>query len=166
MNNNLLILGAGGHGRVVKETAKAIGSFNKIDFLDDNSNIAIGACNDYEKYINQYSYAFVAFGNHDLRMNWMNVLIQVGFKIPTLIHPTAYISPSSIIGEGSFVGVGAIINTNVVVEKGCIIGIGALIDHDSIVSEYCHINTGAIVKSGSRIHSFIKVDAGIVYSNT
>lgn len=166
MNNNLLILGAGGHGRVVKETAEAIGSFNKIDFLDDNSKIAIGACNDYKKYISQYSYAFVAFGNHDLRMKWMNALLQVGFKIPTLIHPTAYISPSASIGEGSFVGPGAILNTSVVVDKGCIIGIGALIDHDSIVSEYCHINTGAIVKSGSIIHSFIKVDSGIVYSNT
>lgn len=165
MNNNLLILGAGGHGRVVKETAEAIGVFEEIDFLDDNSKVAIGLCNDYKKYINKYSYAFVAFGNHELRMNWINALIEVGFKIPSLIHPTAYISPSASICEGTFVGARAIINTNVVVEKGCIIGMGALIDHDSIVSEYCHINTGAIVKSGSKVHGFIKVNAGMVYSN-
>jgi len=48
MGKNLLILGAGGHGRVVKETAEAMGLFNSIDFLDDNpeSKVALGLCSD------------------------------------------------------------------------------------------------------------------------
>ena len=44
---NLLILGAGGHGRVVKETAVAMGNFDRVDFLDDHSELAIGKCEDY-----------------------------------------------------------------------------------------------------------------------
>ena len=50
LTRNLLILGAGGHGRVVKETALVTGSFSKVDFLDDHSDSAIGKCEDYIRY--------------------------------------------------------------------------------------------------------------------
>lgn len=46
MEKNLLILGASGHGRVVKETAEAMNVFDEIGFLDDNSEMAIGKLND------------------------------------------------------------------------------------------------------------------------
>ena len=65
MNKNLLILGAGGHGRVVKETAEAMEVFEKIDFLDDNPDCeeAIGLCSDNEKFAGTYSYAFLGTAN-------------------------------------------------------------------------------------------------------
>ena len=164
MNKNLLIIGAGGHGRVVKETAEAMGCFEKINFLDDNSEIAIGKCKDFKQYINEYSYAFVAFGNNELRMKWIENLFEAGFNLPALIHPTAYISPSARIVEGTIICAKAVINTNVVIEKGCIISIGVLVDHDSVVGECSHINTGAIVKAGCKVDKLKKVDAGVVYS--
>ncbi len=164
-NSNLLILGAGGHGRVVRETAEAMKCFNKIDFLDDNkeSGIAIGLCKDYKEYINKYSYAFPAFGNNELRMEWLNTLMNAGFQIPTLIYPNAFISPGAKIAEGSIVGAKAAVNTNAVIERGCIISIGAIIDHECIVREGCHINAGAIVKANSTVDKLSKVEAGKVY---
>lgn len=164
MNKNLLIIGAGGHGRVIKETAEAMGCFEKIDFLDDNSEIAIGKCKGFKQYINEYTYAFVAFGNNELREKWIEDLTEAGFKLPVLIHPTAYVSPSAEIGQGVIVCARAVVNTNVVIEKGCIISIGALVDHDSIIGECSHINTGAVVKAGCRVDRLKKIDAGIVYS--
>ncbi|WP_088104327.1 hypothetical protein [Halalkalibacter urbisdiaboli] len=80
MNKNLLILGAGGHGRVVKETAVAMDYFARIDFLDDNSDTEIGKCNDYKKFINGYNYAFVAFGSNELRLKWIEELMEAGFR--------------------------------------------------------------------------------------
>ena len=65
MNKNLLILGAGGHGCVVKEVAEAMGIFDKIDFLDDNSDFAIGKFRDNEKFAGQ-RYAFTAIGDSNL----------------------------------------------------------------------------------------------------
>ena len=44
MDKNLLIIGAGGHGRVVAEVAAACG-YENISFLDDNSPEAIGKIN-------------------------------------------------------------------------------------------------------------------------
>lgn len=64
---NLLIIGAGGHGKVVKEAAEALGTYNRIDFLDDNSELAIGRVDEYEKYVHDYEYAFVAIGTAEVR---------------------------------------------------------------------------------------------------
>ena len=48
--NNLLILGAGQFGLMVKEIAESMGCFDKIDFLDDNNEIAVGKLCDYEEF--------------------------------------------------------------------------------------------------------------------
>lgn len=164
MNNNLIILGAGGHGRVVKETAQVMGCFDKIEFLDDNSKETIGKCKDFKQFIKEFTYAFVAFGNNELRLKWIEELNKAGFQLPVLIHPTSYISPSAKIGAGTIVESMAVVNTNAIIDKGCILSIGALVDHDSIVSECTHINSGAIVKAGCKVNRLTKVDAGMVHS--
>jgi sugar O-acyltransferase (sialic acid O-acetyltransferase NeuD family) len=162
---NLLIFGAGGHGMVVKETAEALGIYREINFLDDRSDLAIGKCKDYKHFSDSYSHFFVAFGDNEQRMNWIEKLIGEGYNLPRLVHPTAFISPSANIEKGSIVCVKAVVNTNVKIKKGCIIGIGALIDHDSSVGEYSHINSGSIVKAGCKVNKLMKIDAGLVCSN-
>ena len=98
-------------------------------------------------------------------MKWVEKLIEAGFQLPVLIHPTAYVSPLAKIEIGSIVCAKAVINTNAIIKKGCIISIGALVDHDSFIGEGSHINTGAIVKAGCKVDRLKKVDAGMVYSN-
>lgn len=166
-NKNLIILGAGGHGHVVKEVAEAMGIFHKIDFLDDNSNEAIGKCSDNEKFIEKYTYAIPAFGNNKLRMEWIEKLEENKFQIPTLIHPTAYISPSAIISLGCVVEAKAVVNTNSRIEKGSIISIGSIIDHDATIGYGCHVDCGAVVKSYCIIDSLSKINSGqvIEYNN-
>lgn len=163
-NKNLIILGAGGHGHVVKEVAEAMGIFHKIDFLDDNSNEAIGKCSDNEKFIEKYTYAIPAFGNNKLRMEWIEKLEENKFQIPTLIHPTAYISPSAIISLGCVVEAKAVVNTNSRIEKGSIISIGSIIDHDATIGYGCHVDCGAVVKSYCIIDSLSKINSGQVLS--
>lgn len=165
MNKNLLILGAGGHGKVVKETAMAMGCFESIDFLDDQSVEAIGKCKDYKQFAQHYTYAFAAIGANALRISWAKELIEAGFQLPALIHPTAYVSPSAKVEAGSIVCAKAVVHTNASLKKGCIISVGALVDHDSTINEYVHIDTGAIVKAGSKVDRLKKVDAGMVYTN-
>ena len=164
MDNNLLILGAGGHGHVVKEIAEAMGIFNKIDFLDDNKDCkeAIGLCSDIEKFISNYRYAFSAFGNKKMRMDYIEEIIKNGFNIPVLIHPTAFISPSASVEVGTVIGAHAIVNTNSTIEKGCILSVGCIVDHDVFVGSGCHIDCGAIIKSNSVIKVLEKIDCGKV----
>lgn len=165
MGKNLLILGARGHGRVVKETAEAMGVFVEIGFLDDNpeSKVALGLCSDYEKYAGEYPYAFPAFGNNELRMKWMERLQEKGFTILVLIHPTAFISPSAAVHPGTIIGAKAIINTNSVIERGSIVSVGAIVDHDAHVGRGCHIDCGATVKANCVVNDFTKLASGKVY---
>ena len=158
MNRNLLIVGAGGHGRVVKEVAEAMACFDDIKFLDDNVQSVMGKFSDYKKYVVNYSYAFVGIGNCSERSKWLEKLEGVGYNIPVLIHPSAHISPSSNIKKGTLVCPKAVINTNSVVEKGVIIGIGALIDHDCFIGQYSHVNTGAIVHAQSKVVENSRID--------
>lgn len=165
VNNNLLIIGAGGHGRVVKETAESMGIFGEIDFLDDNSKLAVGKIDEYRKFSKKYKYAFVALGNPELRRDTIKKLKELEYEIPVIIHPTAYVSQSVVVGEGGFIGVNATINTNVVIEEGCIVGIGALIDHDSSMGAFSYVNAGGIVKAGTRVEEGIKIESGMVCQN-
>lgn len=164
MNKNLLILGAGGHGRVVKEVAEAMGIFDKIDFLDDHSESAIGTLAESESLVVQYHHAFVAFGNSELRMKWLEKLESIGYAIPVLVHPTAFISPSATVSTGTVVEAKAIVNTNAVIEKGCIIDLGTIVDHDTFIDYGCHIDCGAIVKAQCIVEPKTKVDSGVVFT--
>jgi NDP-sugar pyrophosphorylase family protein len=164
MDKTLLILGAGGHGRVVKEIAEAMGVFEKIDFLDDNPDCeqSIGLCIDNEKLIGSYNFAIPSFGNNELRLKWIERLKENCFTIPVLIHPTAFISPSVLIYEGAVVEAKAIVNTNSVIDRGCIVSVGAIVDHDTFIGRGCHIDCGAIVNSNCLVKALSKIDSGKV----
>ena len=161
MSKSLLIIGAGGHGRVVKEVAEALG-YDKIAFLDDNSVEAIGKIADSKSFVQEYQAAFVGIGNNKFRNELLQRLEQEGFKIPVLLHPTAYISKTAVIGKGTVLEPKAIVNANSRVGVGCIISVGAIVDHDVVLKACVHVNAGAICKAGSFVVKETKVDAGQV----
>lgn len=159
---NLLIIGAGGHGKVVKEVAEAAGTFETIEFVDDNSKLAVGKICDLDRLRSRYEAAFPAIGNNQIRREILERLQELHYTIPVLIHPTAYISPSARIAEGTVIEPKAIVNANSNVEQGCIISVGAIVDHDVVVEACAHVNAGAICKAGSIIPAGRKLEAGQV----
>lgn len=78
----------------------------------------------------------------------------------TLIHPTAYVSPTATINLGTDILPHAIVNTDVEVCKCCIINLGAIIDHGCILEEGVHLAPRAIVKGENRIEKYSKIEAG------
>ena len=157
----LLVIGAGGHGMVVKETAEAIG-YDKVDFVDDASSIAIGKVSDLANFVDEYKEAFVGIGNNNFRKTLLDKLEQYGYSVPVLIHPAAYVSKSARIEVGTIIEPMAIVNANSKVGKGCIISVGAIVDHD-VELQYCvHVNAGAICKAGSKVEECRKLQAGEV----
>lgn len=158
----LLILGAGGHGKVVKEVAEALDIYEKIDFLDDNSQEAVGKISDMETMHGTYDAAFVGIGNNAFRNELLKKLDAIGYTVPVIIHPTAYISKTAQIGKGTVVEPKTIINANSVVGNGCIISVGSIVDHDVVLEDCVHVNAGAICMAGSRVAAFNRVDAGQV----
>lgn len=156
----LLIIGAGGHGQVVKEIAKTCG-YEFIDFLDDKAPNAVGKIIEMSYLAPNYDGVIVGIGNNTLRQELTeNLEIIEGISIATLIHPTAFVSSSAIIGKGTVVEPNATINTNSKIGEGCIISVGSIVDHDSSIGYFSHINAGAICMAGSNVKALTKVNAG------
>jgi UDP-N-acetylbacillosamine N-acetyltransferase len=153
----LLILGAGGHGKDVTETAEDIG-YDEIAYLDDNNPMAIGKFDELDKFKDTYENAFVALGNNKLRSDLIKRLKEAGYNVPSLIHPSAYISRSATIGDGTIIEPRAVLNARCKIGEGCIISTGAIIDHDAEIGEYCNIKTGALVKDGWKVENSRKMD--------
>lgn len=161
---NLLIFGAGQYGQVARETAQAMGCFGKITFLDDNNPIAAGKLADYRSFSSEYSCAFVAMGNPELRMQWLDRLEIEGFVLPALIHPRAYVSPSAKLGNGIIVEPAAVVNTEAVVEDGGLLCAGCVVNHNAHIMQVCQIDCNAVVASNTVVPKGTKVISGTVYA--
>ena len=149
LNNNLLILGAGGYGHVVREIAEDSGIFDKIDFLDDSSPLAIGKFGDAEKFLKGYRNAVVALGNAELRLGYIEKLRAAGFQIPAIISPKAYVSKSAKIAAGCVVESMAVVNANAALSEGVFVCAGAIVNHNSSVGKVCTLQCGSVTPANS-----------------
>ncbi len=164
---NLLILGAGGLGKMVREVAKSTNNYEQMHFLDDalRGEHIVGACNDYIDLKHKYNCAVAAFGNNRLRLEWTLRLLEAGFKVPSIIHSSAIISESATIGKGNLILHGAIINTNVKLGTACLINSGALIDHDCVLNDGVHVNLHTTMRAMCTMQKLERTEAGeIVFS--
>lgn len=161
--DNLLIIGAGQYGEMLKESARALNLYDKIDFLDDNSDEALGKIAEYEKFVQTYKCAIVAIGDSDIRLDVTQKLKAAGYKIETFISRQAYVSPSAKIAEGCVIEPMSVISTDVKIGRCTIISSGAVVNHNSTVAEGCHINCNATVRSNSSVPAKTKVDYGEIF---
>lgn len=160
---NLLILGAGSHGHDVKEVAEALHIFHKISFLDDNvkgENI-IGKCKDAPELRRKYPCAFVAIGDNQKRKEYAEYLQVNKFLIPKLISPTAVVSPTAQIGDGTVVMPQATVGA-ATIEGYCIIASNSIINSFSTIKAYSHIDAGGIVSKGAQLSEGAFVECGEV----
>ena len=164
---SLLILGAGGFGRMVAETAQALG-YEKVVFLDDavKDEAVIGMCCDYEIRHKEYPVAVAAFGNNKMRLYWTDKLLEKGYEVPAIVHPSAVVSPSAVLEPGCFVMQRAVVNTNTRIGRAVLVNSGAIVDHNSVVCAGAHVGLGSVVKSDCTIESGCKVEAGEVIFST
>lgn len=160
---NLLVFGAGGYGQVVKELAEDLGRFNRIEFLDDNSRMAIGKFSDSEKFLKDFSCAFIAVGNPDIREKLFNEAEELGFKLVNIISDKSNISLSAKIGRGCVIEPFVSVNANSVIGDGVFLCSGSVIGHNSEVNDFCQIDYNGVVSVGAEVPSKIKVKAGSVY---
>ncbi len=148
-NMKLLIIGAGGQGKVACDIANLMGKWNEISFLDDDKfgtivsgHKVIGRIEDYKKFKSEFDYAFVAIGDNRFRMDTFKKLEDYGYVFPVLVHPFSCINTSAKVGAGTVIVAGAVVNTDAHVGKGCIINTCASVDHDCIVGDGVHLSPG------------------------
>ena len=173
----LLLLGAGGHARVLAETALATGHFTRIAFLDDRCSgpaqlpdqlgwpvISPFAAALDPQVRQQFSAALVAIGNAALRLQWLPRLAAAGYELPVVAHPTAWVSPSAQIGIGSVVFAQAAIQAQAVIGSGAILNTGCSVDHDARLGDGVHICPGARLAGEVQVgeRSWIGIGASVI----
>ena len=172
MSGGLLIAGAGGHGRVAAEIAALMGRWERIAFLDDRHPVlkeaaglpVIGTLDAGRAPDEDYRSAIVAIGDAGLRLSWLDRFSEKGFALPTLVHPTAWVSGDAEIGEGTVVCAQAAVVCGARIGRGTIINTGATVDHDCVLGEGVHVCPGAHL--GGAVHvgkgSWIGIGASVV----
>lgn len=147
-HNKLLIIGAGGHGKVCADIAIKMNKWSQIYFLDNNLSKGrilglevLDKSDQISNYIQNYDF-FVAIGNNNVRNKIINEIQDLGGKLVTLIHPSANIGLNTTIKEGTVVMAGASINVETVIGVGVIINTNASVDHDCIINDFVHISPG------------------------
>lgn len=169
MKGKLIIIGTGGHGKVVLDIAKRNG-YSDISFLDDNppgenccNCPVLGMVSDARLY--PEAEFIVAIGNADVRKQMQEYLMALGLQIATLIHPCAVVAEDAVIGEGTIVVAGAVINPGAVLGKGVIVNTCASVDHDCRIGDYVHIAVGANIAGTVTIGECTCIGAGAVVIN-
>ena len=143
MSKKLVILGAGGYANTVKDVSEQLG-YDVIAMLDDR--FADRTLDSFTKYIADDTEFIPAFGNNEFRLSWCDKITRADGRLATVVHPSAYVSPTASVENGVVVLPKAVINTDVTVKRGCIINLGAIVDHGCVIEQGCHICLGAIVK--------------------
>ena len=170
-HDQLVIIGAGGHGKVVADIARRSGRDHSFLFLDDDPAIqeaawipVAGDCSKVGEYLLS-SDIFVAVGSAATRKRIMEQLLKEGAKIPVLVHPHAMVGSGVEIAPGTAVMAGAVINADARIGKGSIVNTCASVDHDCIVGDYAHIAVGAHLAGNVRIGDGTWIGAGATVIN-
>lgn len=158
--NSLLILGAGGHGKVVADAALATGEWREIAFLDDRVATiglvldlsVIGEIDALTSFTARFSHAVVAVGDARRRLQLIDDLARNGYAVPVIVHPRATISAFAKLASGTVVMAGAVVNPDVAIGSGVIINTGACVDHDCRLGNGVHICTAASLAGNVAVH--------------
>lgn len=145
MKDQVVIIGASGHGKVIADIILKSGD-SVVGFLDDNPTLGdtfigfpvLGKVIIAEQF-KKYKFV-IAIGNADVREQ---IASKLNVEWYTAIHPTAVISHVEVeIEEGTVIMANAVINSGSKVGKHCIINTGAIVEHDNVVGEFSHISVG------------------------
>jgi len=172
MKEKFYIVGAGTYGEAMCELANILG-YNVEGFYDDDHEKhgkllmgvkIIDSFNNLKKEDFLDKNFIVAVGNNKIRQNMCCKINKHGGHTPSLIHPTAVISPSAQIGNGVYIQAMAYVWTNVKIDDYCIISPNVVIAHHSIIGEACLVSTGTVVGASIKIKekSFLGIGTIIV----
>lgn len=170
---NIILIGAGGHAHSCIDVIEQQGKYRiagLVGLPDELHSSHLGyeviaEDLDLPELAREYEYALITVGQiHSpvVRIQLYQKARQFGFVLPSIIAPTAYVSPHANVGAGTIVMHGAVLNAGGSVGDNCIINTRALVEHDVAVENHCHIATGALLNGGVRVGEGSLIGSGSV----
>lgn len=166
--NKIVIAGARstGHSGVVMNTLKLSSDYDVKAFIDrdlmgrtiDGIKV-IGSTNDLPD-LSDFEGAFVAIGKNDARKEISIKLKSAGLKLINIIHPTSILPTDLSLGDGNFIGAGAVLGGGVTIGNNVIIGMGSTIGNDVVIEDNVHIGPGVNIDARTIIMQGTMVGLG------
>lgn len=156
---DIVLIGGGGHAKSVIDVLECEKRFNIIGIIDKPENVGkkvlgyeiIGTDQNLREIFKSCKNALISIGQiktNEPRKRIFEILKNIGFNLPVIISPFAYVSKHAQIGEGSIIMHQALINSGAIIGKNCIINTKALIEHDAKIGDFCHISTASVINGG------------------
>lgn len=173
MSKQVVIIGAGGHAKVIADIIVKSGD-RVYGFLDDNLEIGttianneqfkiIGKIEKINKLKENTNLEFViAIGDNTVRKN---IAENYNVKYYTAIHPSSIIALDVSIEEGTVVMANAVINTSAKIGSHCIVNTGAIVEHDNIIENYVHVSPNATLCGTVKIGECTHIGANATVKN-
>lgn len=146
MKRSIIVLGAGGHAKVVIEILHAAGYQVSYCVGDDDSPnecmgipVLKGDEQLFRLYDAGYSLVFPAIGSNTIRERAATCAIEIGYELVNAISPYAIVSQSLVLGRGVAIMSGVVINAECKIDDLAIINTGVTVDHDCHIGFCVHI---------------------------
>ncbi len=168
-----IILGGGGHSKVVIETIYLLKEFKPLYIIDSDKEkwgkevLGVKIIGGDELLSNYRDIKYFAIGvgsvkDNSLRKKLYDYALSLGFEPLNLIHPRAYVSPSAKIEKGCQILAYSIVNSEAKIGENVLINTGAIIEHDCILENHIHVSIGAKIASSVKMESLSFIGAGAV----
>lgn len=170
--DNIILIGGGGHCKVVIDAIQLGKKYKIIGIIDVNkkkgrklldipiigSDRFLECC--FQKGIKNCFVTAGSIGVPALRIKLYHLASKIGFEIPNIFHPASLISRFVEFGQGNYIAPGVIINAGTRIKNGCIINTKATIDHDCSIDDFVHIAPGVTLSGGVHIERCTHVGTG------
>lgn len=171
MKERVIVLGGGGHARVLIDTLlkQSVSVLGITDInMKKHRKVIMG--------IPVIGYDQIVFEFQPNQIKLVNGLGSVndtgqrkkifdffksrGYTFECVIHPSAIISDDVIIDEGAQIMAGSVIQTGSYIGSNTIINTKVSVDHDCFIGAHVHLAPGVILSGGVRVNEGVHVGAG------
>lgn len=172
MKKKILLVGAGGHCKVILDLLLRSKEFKVAGIIDKKERIGErilgvpvnGTDPDLPRFIKAgVKHCFISVGSVGdprLRVKLYDLAKNAGFVFPNLVSPRAIVSSYASLGNGNFIAPGVIINAGSKVGDNCIINTGAIIEHDCVIGDHVHVASGSVLSGGVSVGDYTHIGTG------
>lgn len=182
MSGDLIIMGSGGHAKVVLEAVLASSPDRRVTVLDDDPlaaersllGVKVSGTRDWLSANALDAAVALGIGDNAARLALLDWLVAQGRAVETVIHPSAIVGATVVIGDGAFLAAGSIAIADAKIGRGAILNTACSVDHDCVIGDGVHLGPGvrlcgnvsigarSLIGVGSAIRPGIKVGSDVV----
>ena len=170
MKDKLLLVGAGGLGRVTLEHAM---EKYQCSFVDDSYPVGmeisgtpvVGAVADLPTLRKDYQLLVVTIGNNTLREELYAQADALDYEFPSILAYSAYVSPFAQLGWGCVLLNNAVVQNGAQIGNGVVLTVGVEAHHDCTIGDFALVYTNSVVRTGAKIGERVKIGSTATVGN-